>query len=169
MTDAPKYCMRLIHTHMDYITSTLTDVGSIINSLVRPYENAVWLLYTNAKVDHSSVITTISEIGTDMTQFFTTKRLCTGLTPGNISQPIRKKSVRLTCADVYLKPALLRVPHAVVNPNKLPYYKAKYELIMKRCGKKHTIIAVTRMILTASTICRLQRNTRIQPTFTKLI
>lgn len=90
MTDAPKYCMRLIHTHMDYITSTLTDVGSIINSLVRPYENAVWLLYTNARVDHSSVITTISEIGTDMTQFFTTKRLCTGLTPDNISQPIRK-------------------------------------------------------------------------------
>ncbi len=151
MTDAQKYRMRLVHAHMDYITSTLTDIDSMINSLVEPYENAVQLLCTIPGVDRSSAITIISEIGTDMTQFSNSKRLCcwAGLTPGNNESAGKKKSVRITRAGVYLKPALVQVAHAAVKSNKSPYYKAKYERIMKRRGKKRAIIAVARMILTA--------------------
>ena len=151
MTDAQKYRMRLVHAHMDYITSTLTDIDSMINSLVEPYENAVQLLCTIPGVDRSSAIIIISEIGTDMTQFSNSKRLCcwAGLTPGNNESAGKKKSVRITRAGVYLKPALVQVAHAAVKSNKSPYYKAKYERIMKRRGKKRAIIAVARMILTA--------------------
>ena len=151
MTDAQKYRMRLVHAHMDYITSTLTDIDSMINSLVEPYENAVQLLCTIPGVDRNSAITILSEIGTDMTQFSNSKRLCcwAGLTPGNNESAGKKKSVRITRAGVYLKPALVQVAHAAVKSNKSPYYKAKYERIMKRRGKKRAIIAVARMILTA--------------------
>ena len=151
MTDAQKYRMRLVHAHMDYIASTLTDIDSMINSLVEPYENAVQLLCTIPGVDRNSAITIISEIGTDMTQFSNSKRLCcwAGLTPGNNESAGKKKSVRITRAGVYLKPALVQVAHAAVKSNKSPYYKAKYERIMKRRGKKRAIIAVARMILTA--------------------
>ena len=151
MTDAQKYRMRLVHAHMDYITSTLTDIDSMINSLVEPYENAVQLLCTIPGVDRNSAITIISEIGTDMTQFSNPKRLCcwAGLTPGNNESAGKKKSVRITRAGVYLKPALVQVAHAAVKSNKSPYYKAKYERIMKRRGKKRAIIAVARMVLTA--------------------
>ena len=151
MTDAQKYRMRLVHAHMDYITSTLTDIDSMINSLVEPYENAVQLLCTIPGVDRNSAITIISEIGTDMTQFSNSKRLCcwAGLTPGNNESAGKKKSVRITRAGVYLKPTLVQVAHAAVKSNKSPYYKAKYERIMKRRGKKRAIIAVARMILTA--------------------
>lgn len=151
MTDAQKYRMRLVHAHMDYITSTLADIDSMIDSLVEPYENAVQLLCTIPGVDRSSAITIISEIGTDMTQFSNSKRLCcwAGLTPGNNESAGKKKSVRITRAGVYLKPALVQVAHAAVKSNKSPYYKAKYERIMKRRGKKRAIIAVARMILTA--------------------
>ena len=151
MTDAQKYRMRLVHAHMDYITSTLIDIDSMINSLVEPYENAVQLLCTIPGVDRNSAITILSEIGTDMTQFSNSKRLCcwAGLTPGNNESAGKKKSVRITRAGVYLKPALVQVAHAAVKSNKSPYYKAKYERIMKRRGKKRAIIAVARMILTA--------------------
>ena len=151
MTDAQKYRMRLVHAHMDYITSTLADIDSMIDSLVEPYENAVQLLCTIPGVDRSSAITIISEIGTDMAQFSTSKRLCcwAGLTPGNNESAGKKKSVRITRAGVYLKPALVQVAHAAVKSNKSPYYKAKYERIMKRRGKKRAIIAVARMLLTA--------------------
>ena len=151
MTDAQKYRMRLVHAHMDYITSTLADIDSMIDSLMEPYENAVQLLCTIPGVDRSSAITIISEIGTDMTQFSNPKRLCcwAGLTPGNNESAGKKKSVRITRAGVYLKPALVQVAHAAVKSNKSPYYKAKYERIMKRRGKKRAIIAVARMILTA--------------------
>lgn len=151
MTDAQKYRMRLVHAHMDYITSTIADIDSMINSLVEPYENAVQLLCTIPGVDRSSAITIISEIGTDMTQFSNSKRLCcwAGLTPGNNESAGKKKSVRITRAGVYLKPALVQAAHAAVKSNISPYYKAKYERIMKRRGKKRAIIAVARMILTA--------------------
>ena len=152
MTDAQKYRMRLVHAHMDYITSTISDIDSMIDSLVEPYENAVQLLCTIPGVDRSSAITIISEIGTDMTQFSNSKRLCcwAGLTPGNNESAGKKKSVRITRAGVYLKPALVQAAHAAVKSNKSPYYKAKYERIMKRRGKKRAIIAVARMILTAA-------------------
>ena len=151
MTDAQKYRIRLVHAHMDYITSTISDIDSMIDSLVEPYENAVQLLCTIPGIDRSSAITIISEIGTDMTQFSNPKRLCcwAGLTPGNNESAGKKKSVRITRAGVYLKPALVQVAHAAVKSNKSPYYKAKYERIMKRRGKKRAIIAVARMILTA--------------------
>ena len=151
MTDSQKYRMRLIHAHMDYITSTLSDIDSMINSLVEPYDNAVKLLCTIPGVDRNSAITIISEIGTDMTQFSNSKRLCcwAGLTPGNNESAGKKKSVRITRAGVYLKPALVQVAHAAVKSDKSPYYKAKYERIMKRRGKKRAIIAIARMILTA--------------------
>ena len=151
MTESQKYRLRLVHAHMDYITSTISDIDSMIDSLVEPYENAVQLLCTIPGVDRNSAITIISEIGTDMTQFSNSKRLCcwAGLTPGNNESAGKKKSVRITRAGVYLKPTLVQVAHAAVKSNKSPYYKAKYERIMKRRGKKRAIIAVARMILTA--------------------
>ena len=152
MTDSQKYRMRLVHAHMDYITSTISDIDSMIDSLVEPYDNAVELLCTIPGVDRNSAITIISEIGTDMTQFSSSKRLCcwAGLTPGNNESAGKKKSVRITRAGVYLKPALVQVAHAAVKSKKSPYYKAKYERIMKRRGKKRAIIAIARMILTAA-------------------
>lgn len=151
MTDSQKYRMRLVHAHMDYIISTINDIDTKIDSLIAPYENAVQLLCTIPGVKRDSAITIISEIGTDMTQFSSSKRLCcwAGLTPGNNESAGKKKSVRITRAGVYLKPALVQCAHAAVKSDKSPYYKSKYERIMKRRGKKRATIAIARMILTA--------------------
>lgn len=151
MTDPQKYRMHIIRAHMDYITSAIADIDSIIDSLVEPYDNAVNLLCTVPGISRNSAITIISEIGTDMSHFSSSKRLCcwAGLTPGNNESAGKKKSVRTTRAGVYLKPALVQVAHAAVKSDKSPYYKLKYERIMKRRGKKRAIIAIARMILTA--------------------
>ena len=50
---------------------------------------------------------------------------------------------------VYLKPTLVQCAHAAVKSDKSPYYKKKYEALVKRRGKKRAIIAIARMILTA--------------------
>ncbi len=115
------------------------------------YENAVQLLCTIPGVKHDSAVTIISEIGIDMSQFCSSKRLCcwAGLTPGNNESAGKKKSVRITRAGVYLKPALVQCAHAAVKSTTTPYYKSKYERISKRRCKKRAIIAIARMILTA--------------------
>lgn len=109
-----------------------------------------WFHCTIPGVDRNSAVTVISEIGTDMTPFSNSKRLCcwAGLTPGSNESAGKKKSVRITRAGIYLKPALVQVAHAAVKSDKSPYYKQKYERIMKRRGKKRAIIAIARMILT---------------------
>ena len=154
MTDSQKYRMHLVRAHMDYITAAINDVDSEIESLISSdpdYQNAAELLYTIPGVKHDSAITIISEIGIDMSQFCTSKRLCcwAGLTPGSNESAGKKKSVRITRAGVYLKPALVQCAHAAVKSNKSPYYKKKYESLGKRRGKKRAIIAIARMILTA--------------------
>ena len=154
MTDSQKYRMHLVRAHMDYITAAINDVDSEIESLIASdpdYENAVELLCTIPGVKYDSAITIISEIGIDMSQFCSSKRLCcwAGLTPGSNESAGKKKSVRITRAGVYLKPALVQCAHAAVKSDKSPYYKKKYESLVERRGKKRAIIAIARMILTA--------------------
>ncbi len=139
---------------MDYITSSINDVDAMIENLFSSepdYENAIQLLTTIPSVKRDSAITIISEIGIDMTQFSSSKRLyCwAGLTPGSNESASKKKSVRITRAGIYLKPALVQCAHAAVKSDRSPYYKKKYESLVKHRGKKRVIIAIARMIPTA--------------------
>ena len=134
MTDAQKYRMRLVRAHMDYITAEINDVDSMIEKLISSapdYENAVRLLCTIPGVKHDSAVTIISEIGIDMSQFCSAKRLCcwAGLTPGSNESAGKKKSVKITRAGVYLKPALVQYAHAAVKSDKFPYYRKNMSLL----------------------------------------
>ena len=154
MTDSQKYRMRLVRAHMDYITAEINDVDREIEKLISSdpdYENAIQFLMTIPGVKRDSAITIISETGIDMSQFCSSKRLCcwAGLVPGSNESGGKKKSVRIARAGVYLKPALVQCAHAAVKSEKSPYYKKKYESLMKRRGKKRAIVAIARMILTA--------------------
>lgn len=151
MTQAQKKRMKMVRSHLDYVTKSITELDEKLDKLVAPYEGAITLLCTIPGINRESAITIISEIGIDMSQFAHSKRLCcwVGLTPGNNESAGKKKSVRITRAGVYLKPALVQVAHAAVKSDKSPYYKTKYERIYKRRGKKRAVIAIARMILTA--------------------
>lgn len=153
MTDARKYRMRLVRAHIDYISAEIDDIDKQIESLISSdpdYDKAIQLLTTIPGVKCDSAITIISEIGIDMSQFCNSKRLCCWavLTPGNNESTGKKKSVSITSAGVYLKPALVQCAHAAVKSDKSPYYKKKYESIVKRRSKKRAVIAIARMILT---------------------
>ncbi len=151
ITEEQKLRMRIVRSHLDYITDAIAQVDSAIDAMIAEFENTISLLRTIPGVDRNSAITIISEIGTDMSQFGSSKRLCcwAGLTPGNNESAGKKKSVRITRAGVYLKPALVQVAHAAVKATENSYYRLKYEQISKRRGKKRAIIAIARMILTA--------------------
>lgn len=151
ITQEQKLRIRIVRSHLNYIENLISQIDSAIDRMVAKHENLISLLCTIPGVEHNSAITIISEIGTDMSQFGSSKRLCcwAGLTPGNNESAGKKKSVRITRAGVYLKPALVQVAHAAVKATDNSYYHLKYEQISKRRGKKRAIIAIARMILTA--------------------
>ena len=141
----------IVWDHLHYIEKLIDRVDACINTMVEKYDGAISLLCTIPAIDRSSAITIISEVGVDMTQFGSSKRLCcwAGLTPSSNESAGKKKSVRISRAGVYLKSALVQVAHAAVKDKQNPYYALKYESIAKRRGKKRAIIAIARMILTA--------------------
>ena len=151
MSVEQKERVRIIQEHFADIDARVTRLDVEISKIVSEYESLLSLLCTIPGVDRNLAITIISEIGTDMSEFGSSKRLCrwAGLTPGNNESAGKKKSVRITRAGVYLKPALVQAAHAAVKSTKSAYYKTKYERIAMRRGKKRAIIAIARMILTA--------------------
>jgi transposase len=151
ITAEQKVRIGIIRDHLHYIDALISRVDACIDIMVQKYEGYITLLCTIPGIDRNSVITIISEVGVDMAQFGSSKRLCcwAGLTPGNNESAGKKKSVRISRAGVYLKPALVQVAHAAVKDKSSPYYASKYERITKRRGKKRAIIAIARMILTA--------------------
>ena len=151
MSAPQKERAKMVKGHYDYLVEHIRKLDAMIDTLAKPYESAVNLLCTIPGVRQNTAVTIISEIGTDMSQFDSSKRLCrwAGLTPGNNESAGKKKSVRITRAGVYLKPTLVEAAHAAVKAKDSPYYRIKYERILKRRGKKRAIIAIARMILTA--------------------
>lgn len=151
MTEEQKARIRFVKEHYIFVDNLIVKLDQTIASLAAPFESTVSLLCTIPGVDRSTAVTIISEIGTDMAQFSSSKRLCSwaGLTPSNNQSAGKKKSVRISRAGVYLKPALVQAAHAAVKCKDPAYYRIKYERIEKRRGKKRAIIAIARMILTA--------------------
>ena len=143
ITEEQKLRMKIVRSHLDYITDAIAQVDSAIDSMVAEFENTISLLRTIPGVDRNSAITIISEIGNDMSQFSSSKRLCcwSGLTPGNNESAGKKKSVRITRAGVYLKPALVKCAHAAVKSTATPYYyKNKYESLAKKEVKREPLL-----------------------------
>ncbi len=152
MTPEQKERVRIVQGHFADIDHRIAQLDDIIGSLVSEHEGHISLLCTIPGIDRRTAITILSEIGTDMTQFGSSKRLCNwaGLAPASNQSAGKKKSVSISRAGVYLKPALDEAAHAAVkSTEKQPYYRIKYERLMRRRGKKRAVIAIARMILTA--------------------
>lgn len=151
ITPEQKTRIGIIRDHLHFIDALIGQVDACINVMVQKYKGYITLLCTIPGIDRNGAITIISEIGVDMVQFGSSKRLCcwAGLTLGNNESAGKKKSVRISRAGVYLKPALVQVVHAAVKDKSSPYYALKYKRLTKRRGNKRVIIAIARMILTA--------------------
>ena len=152
MTPEQKERVRIVQGHFADIDKRIGQIDDIVSNLASDYEGTISLLCTIPGVDRRLAITILSEIGTNMSEFGSARRLCSwaGLTPDNNQSAGKKKSVKISRAGVYLKPALVEAAHAAVkSTEKQPYFRIKYEHIMKRRGKKRAIIAIARMILTS--------------------
>ena len=146
-----KQRMHIIQEHIDYLDKAIKSVREIIDSIIVPYDSAINLLCSIPGIDRKSAITIISEIGTDMSQFSSHYHLVSwaGLAPGCNESAGKKKSVKISRAGVYLKPALVEVAHCAVKDKRNDYYGKKFNVISKRRGKKRAYIAIARKILVA--------------------
>ena len=64
----------MVRSHLDFVQQSIAKLDEKLDKMVAPYAGAITLLCTIPGVDRASAITIISEIGTDMTQFTSSKR-----------------------------------------------------------------------------------------------
>lgn len=146
-----KLRIKIVEDHINYLDNSINSLRTIIDSLIKPYEDYINLLCTVPGVDRNSAIIILSEIGIDMSQFSNHYRLTSwsGLCPGCNESAGKKKSVKISRAGVYLKPCLVEVTHNAVRDKSNPYYLDKFNKLSKRRGKKRATIAIARKILVA--------------------
>ena len=146
-----KLRIKIVEEHIDYLDNSINSLRTIIDGLVKAYENYINLLCTIPGIDRNSAIIILSEIGIDMSQFFNHYRLASwaGLCPGCNESAGKKKSVKISRAGVYIKPYLVDVAHNAVKDKTNPYYADKFNKLSKRRGKKRATIAIARKILVA--------------------
>ena len=151
LRELTRYKYKLVNDHIKQLSSNIQRLDKLIDLMIEPYKDYISFLCQIPGVSRNSAITILSEIGVDMNQFTSTRRLTSwvGLTPSSNQSAGKKKSVRISRAGVYLKPCLVEVAHAAVKDKSHPYYANKFNKISKRRGKKRAFIAIARKILVA--------------------
>lgn len=152
ITPEQAYKLKIIKEHFDALTLCKEHLEELVLALAKPYQTEISLIQTVPGFKNEfSVITVISEIGIDMTEFYSAKHLCSwaGLAPTNNESAGKKKSVRISKAGCYLKPLLVQIANAVVKSPNHPEMRNKYLNLKKRRGHKKAIIAIARKLLTA--------------------
>ena len=152
LTPVQKARIELVNDHIKQLSSNIQKLDKLIDLMIEPYEDYISFLCQIPGVSRNSAIIILSEIGIDMNQFTTSRRITSwaGLTPSSNQSAGKKKSVRISRAGVYLKPCLVEVAHAAVKDKSHPYYANKFNKISKRRGKKRAYIAIARKILVAA-------------------
>jgi len=114
MSAPQKERVKIVKEHYGYLVGQIQKLDDVIVGLAEPFASAT-------VVEQTSAIILLSEIGADMSQFDSSKRLCcwAGLTPGNNESAGKKKSVRINRAGVYMKPALVETLTSLSNPKHL--------------------------------------------------
>lgn len=146
--------LKIIRQHMDDLGKLKALLESLILTLTEPYIHQIDLLCTVPGIsDPMTAIRIIAEIGTDMTQFESSKHLCSwaGLTPQNNESAGKKKTTRIGKAGQYIKPLLIQCACAACNPRstKQPEILQKFQQLKKRRGSKKARVAIARKLLTA--------------------
>jgi transposase len=144
--------LNLIRKHMEYLTYLKDSLEQLILDLAKEYQPQIDLLMTVPGISTPlTAVRILSEIGTDMSVFETSKKLCSwaGLTPQNQESAGKKKTTRVGRGGDYLKPLLVQIVLAAVKSSKNPEIKDKFQALKKRRGGKKATIAISRKILTA--------------------
>lgn len=163
LTPVQKSRIELVNDHIKQLSSNIQRLDKLIDLMIEPYEDYISFLCQIPGVSINSAITILSEIGVDMNQFTSTRRLTSwaGLTPSSNQSAGKKKSVRISRAGVYLKPCLVEVAHAVVKDKNHPYYANKFNKISKRRERNVLLLRLPEKYLQPHIICFLQEKSGI--------
>lgn len=141
-----KFKLRSAYEKIDQLNKQIRNYEYMMHQTLEPFNNYLELLDSIPGISKLAAMQILGEIGTDMDHFENEKQFISwcGLCPQSNQSNNKHNSVKIGKGGYYLKPVLIQCALAAV---KNPYFKAKYESISRRRGKKRALIAIARKLM----------------------
>lgn len=142
------FMLKLSKSMILNIDDVIGDIDRQIDSYLEQCSEQFQLLQTIPGVNEQTALAIIAEIGTDMDVFPSEHNLASwaGLCPGSNESAGKKKSERINKGNKFLKTALTEAAW-VATHMKGTYFKAKFESLSIRRGRKKALIAIAHKML----------------------
>ena len=143
-----KFMIKTMKSNIAHLEKQVVKIEEEMEKILKNYEEEINLLQTIPGVGKEGAIGIISEIGADMKVFPDEHHLASwsGLSPGNNESAGKKKSSRTRQGNKHLKSLVCELAWGATR-TKGTYYRAKYESMIGRRGKKRALIAIGHKIL----------------------
>lgn len=150
LTPLQRKLLRAILDHIDDMTKRIEDIDKIIKDQMQDVQKELDRIQEMPGIAERSAQMILAEIGTDMSRFPTAGHLArwAGLAPGNNESAQRRKSGRTTKGNNTLKTTLIQCAQ-VAKRTKGSFFKAQFERLVVRRGKKRATVAVAHSMLIA--------------------
>ena len=150
LTPLQKRLIRAILDHIDDMTERIKDMDGIISDQLEKEEAALKRLQEIPGIAERSAQIILAEIGTDMSRFPTDGHLArwSGLAPGNNESAQKRKSGKTTKGNNTLKTIMIQCAQ-IAKRTKGSFFKAQFERLVVRRGKKRATVAVAHSMLIA--------------------
>jgi transposase len=161
LTDHHRFMLQLHLCQYDATAAAIAKVDEQVDALVAQmdaegqagqatFQSLIRLLCTIPGIGSLAATVILAEIGCDMSRFPTAGHLVAwaGLCPGQNESAGRKKSSRLRKGAPWLKTMLVQCATSAVK-KKNSYYKAQFNRLKAKSGKKQATCAVAASMLTA--------------------
>ena len=150
LTSLQKKLVRAILDHIDDMTRRIEDMDDIIRGQLEEEETALKRIQELPGIAERSAQIILAEIGTDMSRFPTDGHLSrwSGLAPGNNESAQRRKSGKTTKGNNTLKTTMIQCAQ-IAKRTKGSFFKAQFERLVVRRGKKRATVAVAHSMIIA--------------------
>ena len=145
------FMLKQMKAHIVYLESQIALIDEEMDKKLAEYNEQLELLQTIPGVGKEGAKGILSEIGANMEVFPSEQHLSSwaGICPGNNESAGKKKSSRSRHGNKYLKSLLVELAWGATR-TKGTYFRAKYESMVGRRGKKKALLAIGHKILCAS-------------------
>ena len=150
LTSLQKKLIRAVLDHIDDMTRRIEDMDGIIHGQLEKEETALKRIQELPGIAERSAQIILAEIGTDMSRFPTDGHLArwSGLAPGNNESAQKRKSGKTTKGNNTLKTTMIQCAQ-IAKRTKGSFFKAQFERLVVRRGKKRATVAVAHSMMIA--------------------
>lgn len=133
LTPVQKSRIELVNDHIKQLSSNIQRLDKLIDLMIEPYEDYISFLCQIPGVSRNSAIIVLSEIGVDMNQFTSTRRLTSwaGLTPSSNQSAGKKRAFIVIARKILIAAYHMLLTGEIWNPADLAEVETPVEQRIK--------------------------------------